>query len=77
MSFDEIFDLTAGVYFNFYNNSIVGRRNGCDASRRGTRSIFPIKVKARTVGGRGGGILLSDPGSELRLGRQKEKEKVR
>ena len=20
MSFDEIFDLTAGVYFNFYNN---------------------------------------------------------
>ena len=21
MSFDEIFDLTAGVYFDFYNNS--------------------------------------------------------
>ena len=22
MSFDEIFDLTAGVYFNFYNNTM-------------------------------------------------------
>ena len=25
MSFDEIFDLTAGVYFNFYNNVKLGR----------------------------------------------------
>ena len=24
MSFDEIFDLTAGVYFNFYNKCLHG-----------------------------------------------------
>ena len=30
MSFDEIFDLTAGVYFNFYNNTriLLDRRFG-------------------------------------------------
>ena len=32
-------------------------------------------MKARTVEGRGKMSLLSDPGSELRLGREMEKEK--
>ena len=27
MSFDEIFDLTAGVYFNFYNSIAVARES--------------------------------------------------
>ena len=26
MSFDNTFDLTAGVYFNFYNTSVTGGR---------------------------------------------------
>ena len=40
MSFDEIFDLTAGVYFNFYNinedtQTVVGR------GEEGTRYVTP------------------------------------
>ena len=38
-------------------------------------TLFAIRVKTRTVVGRGKNRLLSDPGSELRLGRGKEKEK--
>ena len=34
-------------------------------------------MKARTIVGTGKKSLLSDPGSELRLGREKRKEKVR
>ena len=34
-----------------------------------------IELKARIVVGRGEKSLLSDPGSEVRLGREKEKEK--
>ena len=37
--------------------------------------ILAIKTKARNVVGRGETSLRSDPGSELRLGRAKEKEK--
>ena len=36
-------------------------------------SIFAIKTKVRTVVGRGEKSLLGDPGSELHLGREKEK----
>ena len=34
MSFDEIFDLTAGVYFNFYNNIMWFHLNHDMVSRR-------------------------------------------
>ena len=42
-------------------------RKGC--------SLPAIKMKARTVVGRGEKSLLGDPGPELRLGGEKEKEK--
>ena len=41
------------------------------------RDIFAIRMKARTVVGKGEKSLLSDTGSELRLGREKGKGKVR
>ena len=49
-----------------------------DEGRKGW-IIFAIKMKATYHGGEGGGrkSLLSDPGSELRLRRVEEKEKVR
>ena len=28
MSFDEVFDLTAGLYFNFYNNTTCYKKGG-------------------------------------------------
>ena len=37
MSFDEIFDLTAGVYFNFYN--IYGPFTSCSGKARGALEI--------------------------------------
>ena len=49
-----------------------------DACRRGKKvleSTRAIKMKARTLVGRGGKSLLSDPGSGLRLGKEEEKEK--
>ena len=54
-----------------------------DASRRGKKinavCIYPsslvIQMKARTEVGRGDKSLRSDPGSESRLGREKEKER--
>ena len=39
--------------------------------------ILAIKTKARTVMGRGEKSLLSDPGPEVRVGREKEKANVR
>ena len=36
-----------------------------------------MSTKARTVVGKGEKCLLSDPGSELRLGKEKEKRKIR
>ena len=48
-----------------------------NASQRGKKglNILAIKKKARTVSGRGEKSLLSNPGSELRLGTEEEKEK--
>ena len=40
-------------------------------------SLIAIKIKARTVVGRGKESLLGDPGSESHLGREKEKGAVR
>ena len=48
-----------------------------DASRRGKKNAEFFSKKARTVVGRGAKSPLCDPGSELRLGREKEKDKVR
>ena len=61
--------------------SYPGRsRYQLDASRRGENRRKSCCDKSGgthyTVGGRGGKGLLSDPGSELRLGREKEKEKI-
>ena len=39
-------------------------------------NLLAIKKKARTVVGRGEKSLLRDPGSKLRLGKEKEKGKV-
>ena len=47
-----------------------------DGGRKGW-SLLATKMKPRTVMGRGEKSLLSDPGSELRLGRETEKEKGR
>ena len=41
------------------------------------RTILAIEMEACTVVGRGEKSLLSDPGSELLLTREKEKENVR
>ena len=38
MSFDEIFDLTAGVYFNFYNIVIQGHSEHVSAVSSGRYS---------------------------------------
>ena len=46
-----------------------------DEGRKG--EFLVIKTKAHTVVGRGEKSLLSDPGSQLRLGREKEKGKER
>ena len=43
--------------------------------RRKGGSFLAINTTARTIVGRGQNSLLSAPGSELRLGRKKEKEK--
>ena len=48
--------------------------NRCESTREKNAEIFSRKKKARTVVGRGGKHLLSDPGSELRLGREKKKK---
>ena len=57
----------------------VGRRScfRCESTRDEIAGAFllAIKKKARTAVGREGKGLLSDPESELRLGREKEKEK--
>ena len=47
-----------------------------DEGRKGS-SLLAIKMKARAVVERGEKSLFSGPGSELRLVREKEKEKVR
>ena len=44
---------------------------------RNSWKFSAINTTARTVVGRGEESLLSDPGSELRLGREKEKGQVR
>ena len=44
---------------------------------RNSWNIVAIKTKACTVVGRGGESLFSDPGYELRLGREKEKGKCK
>ena len=50
----------------------------CESTREeNSWNLRATKMKARTVVGRGKKSLLSDPGSELRLGREKEKGKVR
>ena len=46
-----------------------------DERRIKSLSSLAIKMKARAVVGRGEKSLHSDPGSELRLGREKEKVK--
>ena len=48
-------------------------RAGVDKGRKGW-SLLAMKMRARTVAGRGEDSLLSDPGPELRLGKEKEKE---
>ena len=49
-----------------------------DEGRKNGWSLLAIEAKARTVVGRGGEeSLFGDPGSELRLGREKEKGKMR
>ena len=53
-------------------NSSVGRR--FFASQRGGRkgwNVLAVKLKARTVVGRGEERLLSDPGSELRVRKER------
>ena len=54
--------------------SSVGRRNSMrvDEGRKGW-SLLAIKMKARTIVGRGEKSLLGGPGSELHLEREKEK----
>ena len=44
MSFDEIFDLTAGVYFNFYNN--VETQRGVPSTHEG---IYRNKPKQQQL----------------------------
>ena len=48
MSFDKIFDLTAGVYFYFYNNNILVREAEGAAVEMGTRHI-PYQIPTTTV----------------------------
>ena len=58
--------------------SSVGRRSSMRVDEGGKgSSLFAKKMKARIVVGRGEKSPLSDPGPELRLGREKEKRKVR
>ena len=47
-----------------------------DEGRKGW-SLLAIPMKARTLVGRGEKGLLSDPGSELRLGTEKERKRRR
>ena len=54
---------------------MVNHNSTRDDEGRKCRTLLALNVKARTVVGRGGKSLLSDPGSESRLGREKEKEK--
>ena len=53
--------------------SIGGKNNSMqiDEGRKGS-SLLAIKIKARTVVGRGKKSLFSDLGSELRLGMERE-----
>ena len=52
----------------------VGKHNSTRVDEgRECSSPFAIKMKARTVVGREGESLLSDPESEFRLGKEKEK----
>ena len=75
MSFDKIFDLTAGVYFNFHNIYTIRRKS----TREKNSDLFCLAIKirrviditrmeARTVVGRGKEGPPCDPGSELLLG---------
>ena len=43
MSFDEIFDLTAGVYFNFYNIYIYFKR-GWEGIRNAKLFLFGVSM---------------------------------
>ena len=54
----------------------MGRRSSTrvDEGKKGC-SLLAIKQEARTVPGRGEKSLLSGPGSELHLGREKERKK--
>ena len=71
------------VEFNsFFRDLVLGIRvsepMGGDEGRK-CWILLAMKIKARTVlmVGRGKKILLSDPGSELCLGTEKEKDKER
>ena len=48
-----------------------------ESTREEREAFLAIKAKARTVVGRGEKSPLRGPGSELRIGREKVKEKVR
>ena len=53
MSFDKIFDLTAGVYFNFYNNPPTnysyGPSSGAQEYAIEPQPLFLFHVHARAV----------------------------
>ena len=56
----------------------MGRRNSMPVDERiKGRSLLGIKTKARTIWGRGNKSLCSDRGSELRLGREREKKSAK
>ena len=45
MSFDKIFDLTAGVYYNFYNIALAGRPGGVSGYPRAWyRSVSWVRI---------------------------------